>query len=353
MASSKRPPAPRRMRRAVLLCAVLAAALVTAACGGDDAPDIDDVKLGAQADGEPESTSLKVGISVADSAYLPLYACIQGPCKDAGLDIELLTFEGDAEASQALLGGATDLNVQSLAGILTLVGNDSGVRAFYGGMNSADFAWVAQPDIKSWDDLEGKEIGVSTFGSLTDTLTRTVLKEHGLDPETDVKIVQAGGSPTAWPTIQQGALDAGILSVNFWLQAEEEGFTILGHQRDEIAPAWPKEVFAATQDWIASNPNTITTLLRAFSDSVEMVQSDKDLATQIFVDELDYDPERAGRVYDTVKGDFYADGQLPDDATMDAFWDAMVASKTVDRALKPDEYLISDWIDSYEQWSSE
>jgi NitT/TauT family transport system substrate-binding protein len=275
--------------------------------------------------------------------------CVRVTCKDNGVELELVTFQGDAETNQALLGGAVDFNVQALAGMMNLLKTGKEVRAFYGGMNTADFAWVAQPGIKSWADLKGKRIGVTTFGSLTDSLTRQALTQQGLEPEKDVQIIQAGGSPTSWPTIKAGALDAGILSINFWLQAEEQGFTILGKQKDEIAPTWPKEVFVAPVEFIDANPNTITAILRGFSAAVELIHKDKKLATSVLSEELKYKPERADKVYDAISSSFHADGRMAKEA-MPVFWKVMQTNKVVDGPLDPEKWLVTDWLDTYDEW---
>ena len=60
--------------------------------------------------------------------------------------------------------------------------------------------------IKTWADLKGGTVGVSTFGSLTDQLTRYVLRRHGLKPETDVQIMQAGPSATSIQLLRSRSL---------------------------------------------------------------------------------------------------------------------------------------------------
>ncbi|MCW2665326.1 MAG: hypothetical protein JWN57_288 [Frankiales bacterium] len=342
-----------RCRQRVTGGLILVLAVVLAACGSSP-PSEKAISAGADLavqTGTPESPKVRVGVSVADSAYLPLYMCVRYTCAKHGIEMELNTFQGDAEVNQALIGGAVDFNVQSLSGMLGARAAGAKVKAFFGGMNQADFAWVANPKIKSWDDLRGKSIGVTTYGSLTDSLTRYTLNKQGVTPEKDVRIVQAGGSPTSWPTIRAGALDAGILSINFWLQAKSEGFTILGYQKDMVAPTWPKEVFAAPEAWLQKNPNTATAVLRGFSDAVTLLKNDKEKATATLVDELKYkSPERAAAVYDVIAPEFHADGRIPVEA-MDVFWKIQQDLDVVEGPLEDDEYLDSRWIDSYKEWA--
>ncbi len=87
-----------------------------------------------------------------------------------------LGFRGDTEVAQALAGNSIDIALASSSGLLNLVTANQGVIGFYGGFNQADFSWLAQPAIKSWRDMKGKTLGVATFGSLTDLITRYVLR---------------------------------------------------------------------------------------------------------------------------------------------------------------------------------
>jgi NitT/TauT family transport system substrate-binding protein len=48
--------------------------------------------------------------------------------------------------------------------------------------------------IKTADDLRGKSIGISCFGSVSDVAARELLKGLGLRPMDDVKILQVGGA---------------------------------------------------------------------------------------------------------------------------------------------------------------
>src|SRR3569833_220433 len=129
------------------------------------------------------------------------------------------------------------------------------VAGFYAGFFPADFAWVARWDVKSWSDLRAKSVGISTYGALTDFLTRYALRKHGLEPERDVQVVQAGGSPQSAQTLKAGRLDADILSPPYKWSLADAGFTVLGTQASEVAPEWPKHIYMAKQHFLDENPN--------------------------------------------------------------------------------------------------
>jgi NitT/TauT family transport system substrate-binding protein len=89
-----------------------------------------------------------------------------------------------------------DVQVANIAG--SVVAN-SGVR---GGdlvsvacfVNVLAYELVVLDNIKSAEDLKGKSIGISRFGSVSDVAARELLKGLGLKPMEDVKILQVGGA---------------------------------------------------------------------------------------------------------------------------------------------------------------
>jgi NitT/TauT family transport system substrate-binding protein len=62
--------------------------------------------------------------------------------------------------------------------------------------------------IKSYQDLRGKKIGVSNFGTTDYPVTRTALKNIGIDPEKDVHWSAVGEGVTAGFALQKGVIDA-------------------------------------------------------------------------------------------------------------------------------------------------
>src|SRR5437870_4411421 len=54
---------------------------------------------------------------------------------------------------------------------------------------------IVKPEIKRVEDLKGKRVGVTTFGSLTDFLVRHILRKKGLNPDRNVALIQIGGDP--------------------------------------------------------------------------------------------------------------------------------------------------------------
>jgi len=300
--------------------------------------------------GKPESTDLKVGIPLDATSYLPIYIAAQGAWKDAGLNVQLLAFRGDAEVSQALAGDSIDVNCGSVTGLVSLIAAGQPAIGVYGGFNLAGFSWYAQPGIKTWAGVRGKALGISTFGSTTDALTRYVLRKHGLDPEKDVHLVPVGNTVNEYQALKANRTQVAIISAPVTWEAESDGYTLLGTQQREVAPAWPEHIYSVKTKFLASNRNTLAALLRGHVAALRRAKADRAAAVAVFVDRLKYTPALASRSYDEVMPSFDERGRLPD-RSMSVFWDILLRNGDVKAPLPESAILDRQFIDSFAAWA--
>src|ERR1700758_2809781 len=109
-------------RRFVLSCAAAAAGSAFSGTGA----------VGASAvTGPLEKPRLTLGIPVDAASFLPVYVAAARTFKEQGLDVELVSFRGDAEVAQALAGNSVDISLQSLDGLINLINAGQSVRGFY------------------------------------------------------------------------------------------------------------------------------------------------------------------------------------------------------------------------------
>ena len=331
---------PRRLtRRRFAQSGIAAAALAALRRGARAAPA-----------GPLEKPRLTLGIALDAASFTPVYVAAARTWKPRGLEVELISFRGDAEVAQALAGNSIDLSLQSLDGLINLINSGQPVKGFYAGFFQSDFAWLAQPQIKRWADLKGGTAGVSTYGSLTDQLTRTILKRNGLEPEKDVQIVQAGTTAAMFQALKAGRLGLAILSPPFKWMAQEAGFNQLGAQTD-LAPQWPKHAFLAKTKLIEDSPNTLRAFLRAHVAALRLARADRAMTVDLLVERLKWSKDYAQRAYDEVMPAYNERGTLPD-AHMDVFWSIEIAGGAVKDAW-PDAKLIDErFIKSFDEWAT-
>ena len=112
-----------------------------------------------------------------------------------GLDMEYLAIENGTVSMQTLLANETQaaFTTGALAVTSNLQGGDATIIA--GGINFIPNKLVTRPDVKRPEDLKGKRIAISRFGSASDYATQLALEKLNINPK-DVTIIQAGGNST-------------------------------------------------------------------------------------------------------------------------------------------------------------
>lgn len=83
---------------------------------------------------------------------------------------------------------------------------------------------IVAPQIKRFEDLKGKKIAISAYGTLTDLLTREILLDHGLKPMQDVLLLQTGGVPVRYAALKSNNVQGALLASQHALAAMQEGF---------------------------------------------------------------------------------------------------------------------------------
>src|SRR5512145_1241758 len=115
-----------------------------------------------------------------------------GAFEKYGLQADIILITSGPVSVQALIGG--DLQVVSAASnaVINAILNGAPIIAVGGTANRPYHRLFVQPEINRLEDLKGKILGVTRFGSITDNLTRILLRKHGL--ENAVTVRQMGGT---------------------------------------------------------------------------------------------------------------------------------------------------------------
>jgi NitT/TauT family transport system substrate-binding protein len=163
----------------------------------------------------PRLTPLTIGTSGQELfIYLPLTLARQlGYFQQAGLDVEIANFQGGGKALEALVGGGVDLVVGFYDHTIQAQPKGIALRMvvvydrFPGVVMLADTA--AAGPIRTFADLRGQTIGVSSFGSSTHFLLNYVLARAGI-PQDDVGIVQIGTGSASMAALESGKVVLGM-----------------------------------------------------------------------------------------------------------------------------------------------
>src|SRR3990167_47226 len=129
-----------------------------------------------------------------------------------GIDPRLVLFEAGSLLAQAMLSGDVKMSVSSGPAAIAARTQGADTIIVAACVNILPYSIVAAKGITSWEQLKGKKIAISRFGSGTDTAVRLVLKKFGLDPAKDVMILQVGMQSSRFQALAAGSIDATIIS---------------------------------------------------------------------------------------------------------------------------------------------
>lgn len=168
--------------------------------------------VSASAQAQSKLGEISVSVVPSTSAVVLYVARDGGYFAKEGLDVKITEFASGAESERAMASGAVDMGGGGLG--TTLIMANQGIKAKNVALfqSKSIFTLVASNklDAKPGDikALRGKNIGISSPGSLTDLFLRIALRDAGLDPDRDVTIIATGGLNAHLPALQAGRIDA-------------------------------------------------------------------------------------------------------------------------------------------------
>ena len=115
------------------------------------------------------------------------------------LDVDVLVTHGQI-CTMALINGQMEVTTNPNVFDAMVAGKFKG-KVIYVTAKTLGHRFMVGPDIKTFADLKHKSVAISTFGGLTDMLTREIFEQNGLQPNKDVAMLQLGT-----PDLRYGAL---------------------------------------------------------------------------------------------------------------------------------------------------
>ena len=197
--------------KSVQLVAAGAALLLLAGCSA--------TAVEADASGEAgEPIKLTIAEPVHGVGYLPLYAAQeQGFFEDAGLEVEVTTLTGGGHVNALLagevfgfIGGPESGAVANVKGAdLVAVANVVNRGNVY--FVAADgYEYEEGTDVAEF--LRGKTIAGGRYGGTPNAILRHILLENGLDPETDVELIEVEDSSAIPSIVAQGQAEIAVVA---------------------------------------------------------------------------------------------------------------------------------------------
>jgi len=186
-------------------------------------------------------------------------AQVKGFYREEGLDVEVILIRG-AVGMQALLGGSVDYTSASGSTIAAAV-RGLPVKLVFIASAKPQFDLMAQPQIRSVQDLKGKVVGISSRGGSNDLLLQIILQKNGLTPNKDVTMIIVGAQEESAIALRTGRIAAALLTPPRPFMLEREGFKRIAYTGDYM-PTYPNGGIGVTDDRIKTNPSEVLAFVK-------------------------------------------------------------------------------------------
>ena len=244
-----------------------------------------------------ERVKFPVGVSSKVLGYGHLWAAWRLKYFEReGLDVDVVLMRGTAPAVQTMIAGSISA---------ALVANDGPIAAVEQGMDIVMVAsssklthmLIGRNNYKTWEDLRGSTIGSSTLTSGTAFVLRRALKVKGLEYPRDYKLLNVGGTTSAFAAMSTGQISAAMLAVPNAFQAQDAGFNLIGRVAD-IFPNYLLSAYSVRRSWAEKNRPIVVRFLKAVVRAKKWFEQDKKGATEFLAKEFQLTPSLAERGLD-------------------------------------------------------
>src|SRR3990170_1691238 len=264
---------------------------------------------------------VRVGYSSITANRLPIWLGEElGIFARHGLAVELLLIPSGTTGVQALVAGEVQLlsATGATAVAATLRGAD---LAIIGSLGVIEYKLVAMPNIRTAEELKGKRVGITRFGSFTDFGSRRVLRHLGLNPDKDVVLFQTGiaGATQRLMAMFSGTMDATLTQVDTIFLAQiklGKEIRILGGLLDTGYRATGADIMASRR-FLKDKPDITRRFLMAIAEGIHLARTKKDLALRTLGRRLkENDPRILEAQYKTFVLDAFPTNDYPDEVTV-------------------------------------
>jgi len=212
---------------------------------------------------------------------IPFWVALDaGEFKKAGLEVDPVMISGGSKSMQALLSGGLDF--AHVSGGVSVQANLSGadVTILATAANSMSAGVIAAKDIRTFQDLRGKKIGIASFGGNNDIGLRFAFKKNGINPDKEVTFLQMGGERNRLTALERGAIAATIMSPPGLFVAEAQGYSRLG-DLNTMGMRYPELSIVGRKRDLKERRDLVRRYLRAYLESVRVMKGNRDLTVRV------------------------------------------------------------------------
>jgi ABC-type nitrate/sulfonate/bicarbonate transport system substrate-binding protein len=249
-----------------------------------------------------EPIEVKAGISDPVNTVLAWYMARDAGLYSAhGLKVEIINMSGGSRGAAELQAGRLDIMHVGLSSVIRINRAGGDLRTIGSLSNVIRFTFFSAPGVKTAAELKGGVIGVSTFGSESDSTVTLALARLALT-RNDVVLKEYGGGTRRLDAVKSGEIKATPLNEPIASLARAQGVNVLVDLVPEQIP-WVFSSIVVRRSDIAGRRDLLIRFLKGTIEGNYLALNDERRAKEVLAKELKIaDP----KVLDITYNDFKA-----------------------------------------------
>ena len=195
-----------------------------------------------------------------------------------GLRTEVAYIRSGSTMSQALVAG--EIQLAQMGGPAALAAGVAGFDVTMVAVALNTTPIVIMGKVSKMEELKGKAIGVTRYGSNTDISARFAIRKAGMQPEKDVALIQLEDYAGIMGGIQSGRIAAGALADPFTDHAKKLGYKEIADIA-ALGLEFPFVGIVTKKTFIKEQPDLVQRFVRAYTESIALYKNNRELAKQV------------------------------------------------------------------------
>lgn len=227
-----------------------------------------------------------IGTTSKTVGYMGLWVSkIKGFFQAEGVRVDIPILRSATTGIQALIGGSTQFDATTVDAMISAREKGQELEIIGGVINGATYTLVGGKKYKSFKELKGATIGVSSLTSGSTILLRWMLEKNGLAYPKDFILLSVGGTPERFAALESGRVDAVLLAAPLSYKAVDSGYNKIGEIYNYVNH-YELTGLVVTKNWARGNHDTIKRVLRGLVRGFQWLRRNKEEAISLIGSEL-------------------------------------------------------------------
>jgi ABC-type nitrate/sulfonate/bicarbonate transport system substrate-binding protein len=222
--------------------------------------------------------------------------------KKNGVDPTIVFISGGVRMIQAIVSESAAMGSTGAALVASAVAGGADTVMILGITNLLTYDIWAKPEVRRPEDLKGKRLAISGFGSSSHVASFLMLKHFGLDEKRDgMTFLVIGDEPTRVQALITGRIDATIVDPSVSGPLKERNFSYLGNLQQLGVPFVNNSV-ATTKRFIKEHPRVVEAVVKSIieGNAYMLNPANRPTVTAILAKHLRISQKEADKAYEDL-----------------------------------------------------